>query len=142
MDLTYREKRIWINLIASTIPYAAYFFELHHGRITAMGLVGVVIAIVLLQIVLQSILALTSRSEAKDERDIAIERAGYRAGYGVLVAALFAWLVFLTTFAFRPGSEHAFHFSVFQVINYILFALLLGEIGKLLSQLVLYRREA
>ena len=142
MNLSYQEKRIWINLSTQGLVYGVYFFELWRGRVTVGALVNVIVAITVLQIALQSVLAMTARRERKDERDLAIERRAYRNGYNILVGALLACLALLALPAFDPTLRQEFQPSPFHVINVLLLALLVAEAGKLLSQLVLYRKAA
>src|SRR3978361_473641 len=92
MDLSYREKGIWISLTTQLIAYLIFFVELHLGAFTPVALLYAILAIIILQIILQSILAITTRAERKDERDLAIERVAYRNAYFVLDATLIACL--------------------------------------------------
>ena len=142
MNLSYQEKRIWINLSTQLLVYGVYFFELWRNRVTVGALVEVIVAIAVLQIVLQSVLAITARRERKDERDVAIERRAYRNAYNILVGALLLCVSLLAVHAFDPNIHHEFRPSPFHVINVLLFVLLVAEAGKLLSQLVLYRKTA
>jgi len=142
MDLTYREKRIWINLVTQLIVYAVYYYELWRGNVTIGSLIVVVVAIIVLQIILHIVLAMTDRPYPKDERDIAIERSAYRNAYFVLAGALFCAMTLLAVHALNPELRREFGPGPFHIINALLFMLLLAELGKLLSQLVLYRRTA
>lgn len=142
MNLSYQEKRIWINLVTQLVVYAVYFYELWRGNVTPMSLLGVIVAIIVLQVVLQIALTITSRKEPKDERDVAVERSAYRNAYHVLMGCLLACLVLLSVHAFTPALREGFRPSPFHMINLLLFVLLLAEAGKLLSQLVLYRKLA
>jgi hypothetical protein len=139
MDLTYREKRIWINLVTQLFVYAVYFVGLWHGKV---NLGSAVVAIVVLQIVLQIGLAVTDRPSPKDERDIAIERIAYRNAYFVLAWAIAGCMALLTVHVLDPGFRPDLAPGPFAIVNVLLFLLLLAELGKLLSQLVLYRRTA
>lgn len=142
MDLAYQEKRIWISLSTQFICYLLYFVELHRGAVTIGILFHVILAITVLQIILQSILALTARREPKDERDIAIERIAYRNAYLVLVVIIAICMGWLAVSAFHVHHTHPFGLGAFHVINGLLLLLLLAELAKLASQLVLYRRAA
>lgn len=142
MNLSYQEKRIWISLSTQVAVYAIYFYELWRGRVTVGALVNVIVAIAILQVALHTALAMVARRERKDERDMAIERKAYRNAYNTLVGALLGCLLLLSAFAFRPGLSQNFRLSAFSIINVVLFVLLLAEVGKLLSQLVLYRQTA
>ncbi len=142
MNLSYQEKRIWINLASQLVVYGIYFFELWRGRVTVGSLLNVIVAIIVLQVALQTLLAITARRELKDERDIAIERSAFRNAYNILVGTLLACLALLTIHAFDPTLRHEFRPSPFHIINLLLFVLLVAELGKLVSKLVLYRKIA
>lgn len=142
MDLTYREKRIWINLVTQLVCYLIYFVELHRGVVNIAILVHVILAIIILQMILQAILALTARPEPRDERDIAIERSAYRNAYWTLSATVAAAMVWLALAAFHLSHTHNPGLGIFHIINGLLVLLLLAEIAKLASQLALYRRAA
>ena len=141
MDLTTREKRIWISLSTQLLVYLVYFVELHRGVINLFIFLHVLLLMIILQIVLQTMLALTARREPKDERDIAIERIAYRNAYFVLVSTLITLLALATVTVHIRSMQH-WHVGAFSVMNHILFFLFLAEITKLASQLVLYRRAA
>jgi hypothetical protein len=141
MDLTYREKRIWISLSTQLLVYLVYFVELHRGVINLFLFLHVLLLMIVLQIVLQTMLALTARQEPKDERDLAIERVAYRNAYLVLVSTLITLLAAATVSVHIRSMQH-WHAGAFSVMNHVIFLLFLAEITKLASQLVLYRRAA
>jgi len=127
MDLTYREKRIWINLVTQLIVYAVYYYELWRGNVTIGSLIVVVVAIIVLQIILHIVLAMTDRPYPKDERDIAIERSAYRNAYFVLAGALFCAMTLLAVHALNPELRREFGPGPFHIINALLFMLLLAS---------------
>jgi hypothetical protein len=145
MDLSYREKRIWISLVTQLFVYAVYYYELWRGNVNLGSLVVVVVAIIVLQIILQIVLALANKTDKparKDERDIAIERSAYRNAYFILAGAVFCAMALLASHSLNVELRQEFAPGPFPIFNGLLFMLLLAEVGKLLSQLVLYRRTA
>ena len=65
--------------------YGPYFFL--HQQNSVNKVAGMIIAIIVLQIILQSVIAALTRNRVTDERDRLIELRGYRAGY-LVVASL------------------------------------------------------
>ena len=141
MDLTTREKRIWISLLTQLLVYFVYFAELHRGVINLFIFLHVLLLMIVLQVALQTMLALTARREPKDERDIAIERSAYRNAYIVLVSTLITLLAAATVSVHLRSMQH-WHIGAFNAMNTLIFVLFVAEITKLASQLVLYRRAA
>ena len=146
MDLSLREKRIWIKLLSQLVVYGIYYAQLLRNRLTPIDLLFAVIAVIVLQIVLQIVLAITARRDArlniKDERDLIIDRSAYRNAYMILVGLLIAAIALTAIRALEPNLRDTFHPGPLPIINVLIFLLMLAEFAKLLSQLVLYRRTA
>src|ERR1700734_4216202 len=84
-SLSYREKSLYASLAAELFVYGPYFFLHHENSVNKVA--GMIIAIIALQIILQSVIAVLTRNRVTDERDRLIELRGYRAGY-LMVASL------------------------------------------------------
>src|ERR1700712_528011 len=78
-SLSYREKTLYASLAAELLVYGPYFFLHQQNSVNAVA--GMIIAIIVLQILLQSLIAGLTRNRITDERDRLIELRGYRAGY-------------------------------------------------------------
>jgi hypothetical protein len=78
-SLSYREKSLYASLAAELFVYGPYFFL--HQQNSVNKVAGMIIAIIVLQIILQSVIAALTRNRVTDERDRLIELRGYRAGY-------------------------------------------------------------
>jgi hypothetical protein len=135
-SLTYQEKSLYATLAANLIVYVPYFFVASRHA-TLNQIVGTITALIVLQIVLQAIIAIFSRSRLTDERDRQIEARGYRAGYfalvtGVLVALALLWVHAML--GFINPNHAAIHF-----INVLFAVLVLAELIKTVTQLVSYR---
>src|SRR5579863_8625827 len=96
MDMSYQEKSIAGSLIAMLIVYGYYFStvlrEMSQSGFAGTGLgrlILAVIAIIVIQVVYQIVLALGAKPEPKDERDVLIEAKAYRNGYFALGAGAF-----------------------------------------------------
>lgn len=138
MALSYREKSLYASLLAELVVYGTYFVLHRQNSIDKVA--GMILAIIVLQIVLQAVIALASRNRVTDERDRLIELRGYRAGYltfaSLMVVGLAA-LWFHATFGHLPlnNGRFALHFlSVFFGM------LVIADIVKTATQIVTYRR--
>lgn len=135
MEMSFREKSAWACLVTTGVVYLPYFAFI--GQLIAQGrlllpliivaFVGAVIAQVVLMIVYQSVIALRTRQEPKDERDRAIELVATRNAHWVLVVAL--WLLV-------PGGTMLT--PIFPVLSSVLVIGQLGLLCFVLSELVNY----
>ena len=138
IGLSYREKSLYASLVAELVVYGPYFF-LHHQN-SLNKVVGMIVAIIVLQVVLQTIIALWTRNRVTDERDRLIELRGYRVGYltfaSLMVVGL-AMLWFHATFGHLRLDNRmvGLHFlSVFFGM------LVIADITKTATQIVSYRK--
>ncbi len=132
----YQERQSWILLGTETAFYGAYFWALHHGHLQFATALYLILAMVVAQIGLHTVLALTTQPEKKDERDIRIENRSYRVGYLALCICVVA-VIALVAHRLSGPVLHTFF-----MVNTLLFALAVAEIAKLIAQVVLYRRYA
>jgi hypothetical protein len=137
-SLSYREKSLYASLAAELVVYAPYFFLHQQNSINKVA--GMIIAIIVLQVILQSVIAVLTRNRVTDERDRLIELRGYRAGYLTLASLMVIGLGMLwfhaTVGHLRLDSRMAgLHFlSVFFGM------LVISDITKTATQIVTYRR--
>ena len=138
MSLSYREKSLYASLVAELLVYGPYFFL--HQQNSVNKVAGMIIAIILLQIILQSVIAAFTRNRVTDERDRLIELRGYRAGYLTLFSLMvlgLGMLSFHATIGRMPLDSRmiGLHFlSVFFGM------LVVADITKTATQIVAYRR--
>lgn len=137
-SLSYQEKSLYGSLIAELVVYGPYFVL--HNQNSINKIAGMISAVVVLQILLQSLIAIFTRNRIRDERDRLIELRGYRAGYNTL-----AWLMvvglgmlwFHTAIGRMPIDSGllGLHF-----LNVFFGMLVIADIVKTASQIVAYRR--
>jgi hypothetical protein len=136
--LSYREKSLYASLTAELLVYGPYFFL--HRQNSLNKVVGMIVAIIVLQIILQSVIAAFTRNRVTDERDRLIELRGYRAGYLTLVSLMVLGLGLLW-----------FHVAVGQLrldsrmvglhfLSVFFGMLVLADITKTATQIVAYRK--
>ena len=137
-SLSYREKSLYASLAVELLVYGQYFFL--HRQNSINKVVGMIIAIIVLQIILQGVIAALTRNRITDERDRLIELRGYRAGYltfaSLMVLGLgLLWLHMLAGDLPMQGQMMGLHFlSVFFGM------LVLADITKTATQIIAYRR--
>lgn len=133
----YQEKRVWILFTTETLLYGTYFWVLHHHYVDLGQTLYLILALIVLQVALQALLAMDHNPERRDERDRLIESRGFRVGYFVLLGGL---ACMIAAIAHRIGFSGAL--TAGAVINTLLFATGVAELSKLLTQISLYRRTA
>jgi hypothetical protein len=120
-SLSYREKTLCASLLAEILGYGPYFFLYQQNSVNKVA--GMIFGIIVLQVVLQLVIAAFTRNRTTDERDRLIELRGYRAGYLVeasLTVVGPAMLWFHTTMGplHLDNPKIGLHFlSVFFVIS-------------------------
>lgn len=141
MNLTFREKSLWLLLISLIIVFGVYFAAaLAQGStwITPAQIAAFIVAIVVLVVINimgHALLGIASRRELAadvqtDERDTLIRLKGTRAGYGVLVTGVF---LALCTGVFIQGNV--------AFVHVLLGFWILAQVAEYATQLVMYRRS-
>ena len=139
-SLSYREKSLYATLLVELAVYLPYFVL--HGHNSVNKVAGMIAAIIVLQIILQSVIAAVSRSRLTDERDRLIELRGYRAGYftfASLMALGLAALWFHSSVIHNLNVEH--HNMGLHFISVFFGMLVIADITKTIVQLIAYRRS-
>jgi hypothetical protein len=147
MDLSYQEKSILGSVLAMTVVYAYYFANAFRqigqpqfDSGTLGRLIFTVIAIVVIEIVYHVALAIRSKPQPKDERDVLIESKAYRTAYFTMftgMSLVVTWLIVAgLADAAVPGK---LSIAPFLMVNVILLVLVATELLKFLTQLFLYR---
>jgi EamA domain-containing membrane protein RarD len=136
--LSYREKSLYASLVAEVLVYGPYFFL--HRQHSIDKVAGMIITIIVLQIVLQSIIAASTRNRITDERDRLIELRGYRAGYLTLFSLMvlgLGMLWFHATIGRLPLDSRMIGLHFLSVYFGML---VVADITKTATQIVAYRR--
>jgi hypothetical protein len=137
-SLSYQEKSLYASLAAELIVYGPYF-ALHHQN-SLNKVVGMIVAIIVLQIILQSLIAAFTRNRMTDERDRLIELRGYRAGY-LAVTSLMVIGLGLLWFHVAFGSLRVDNrFMGLHFLSVFFGILVLSDITKTVTQIIAYRR--
>src|SRR5580700_915774 len=141
-SLSYQERSLWGSLVAELVVYLPYFFwHFHvHEQNSVNKVAGMIFAIIVLQIILQSIIAAATRHRITDERDKLIQLRGYRAGYLTWVSLMVVGLGML--WFHSMAGEFPIHagFVALHFLNVFFGMLVISDIVKTVTQIVAYRR--
>ncbi len=147
MVVSFQEKSVWGSLLA--IVVSSWLFYPHALPHIANGgtfldilprLIFVVVVIIVIEIVYHSIIAARSGAESSDERDkefnLKAERlSGYVLAIGIVLIT--AHIIIRSTVAGAPSAPSSLLVSV-----YLMLALTVSELSKLVTQIWYYRVEA
>ena len=137
-DLSYREKSLYVSLAAELLVYGPYFFL--HRQNSVNKVAGMIIAIIVLQIVLQSCIAAFTRNRITDERDRLVELRGYRAGYLTIASLMVLGLGMLWFHATVGHLRLDSRMVGLHFLSVFFGMLVIADITKTATQILAYRR--
>jgi len=137
-SLSYREKSLYASLVAELIVYGPYFFL--HQQNSVNKVAGMIVGIIVLQIILQSAIAIFTRSRVTDERDRLIELRGYRSGYLTLASLMVLGLGMLWFHATVGHLQLDSGMIGLHFLSVFFGMLIIADITKTATQIVAYRR--
>jgi hypothetical protein len=139
ISLSYREKSLYASLAAELIVYGPYFFL--HQQNSVNKVAGMIIMIIVLQTVLQLVIAAVTRNRITDERDRLIELRGYRAGYLTLASLMVVGLGLLWFHATVGHLQLESRMVGLHFLSVFFGMLVIADITKTAAQIVAYRRS-
>jgi len=139
-SLSYQERSLWGSLVAELVVYLPYFVLNLHRANSINKVAGTIFSIIVLQIILQSIIAAVTRHRMKDERDRLIQLRGYRAGYLTLASLMVLGLGMLWFHSSRGDFPIHAGFVGLHFLNVFFGMLVISDIVKTVTQIVAYRR--
>ena len=139
-DLSYQERTLWGSLVAELVVYLPYFFVNLHQANSVNKVAGTIFAIIVLQIIVQSIIAAVTRHRMTDERDKLIQLRGYRAGYLTWVSLMVVGLGMLWFHSLAGNFPVHAGFVGLHFLNVFFGMLVISDIVKTVTQIVAYRR--
>lgn len=137
-NLSYREKTLYASLAAELVVYGPYFFL--HQQNSVNKVAGMIVGIIVLQIILQSLIAALTRNRVTDERDRLIELRGYRAGYLALASLMVVGLGLLWFHATVGHLQLDNRMVGLHFLSVFFGMLVISDITKTAAQLVAYRK--
>jgi hypothetical protein len=139
-SLSYQERSLYGSLAAELVVYLPYFFLNLHRANSVNKVAGTIFAIIVLQIILQSIIAALTRHRITDERDKLIQLRGYRAGYLTWVTLMVVGLGMLWFHSMAGDFPIHQGFVGLHFLNVFFGMLVISDIVKTVTQIVAYRR--
>jgi hypothetical protein len=136
--LSYREKSLYASLATELCVYGPYFFLHQHNSVNKVA--GMIIAIIVLQAILQSAIAAFTRNRITDERDRLIELRGYRAGYLTIASLMVVGLGMLWFHATVGNLSLDNRMVGLHFLSVFFGMLVVADITKTATQIVAYRR--
>lgn len=138
--MSFKEKSILSSLILTVVVFGYYFVQAFNTIDSSLleitnrvgFFIGAVVFMVLLEIVLHIVLAITNKNESNkpnDERDSLIELKATRISYYILVVGIFT-----------VGISILFSFDTLLLANIMLLFFVIAEIVGFSMQLYYYRR--
>ena len=137
-NLSYQEKSLYGSLVAELIVYGPYF--LLHRQNSINKVAGMIIAIIVLQVLLQSLIAAFTRNRVTDERDRIIELRGNRAGYLTIASLMVVGLGMLWFHATVGGLRMDSRMMGLHFLSVFFGILVIADIVKTSAQIIAYRR--
>ena len=137
-SLSYREKSLYASLATELLVYGPYFFL--HQQNSVNKVAGMIVGIIVLQIILQSVIAAFTRSRITDERDRLIELRGYRAGYLTLASLMVIGLGMLWFHSAVGHLQLENRWVGLHFLSVFFGMLVIADITKTATQLVSYRK--
>jgi dipeptide/tripeptide permease len=138
INLSYREKSLYASLATELVVYGPYFFL--HQENSVNKVAGMIIAIIVVQIILQSVIAALTRNRITDERDRLIELRGYRAGYVTLASLMVVGLGLLWLHAVAADLHVESRMMGLHFLSVFFGMLVISDITKTATQILSYRR--
>ncbi len=141
-SLSYQERSLYGSLAVELVVYLPYFFwHFHvHQQNSVSWIAGMIFSIIVLQIILQSIIAAVTRHRMTDERDKLIQLRGYRAGYLTLASLMVVGLGMLWFHSMAGDFPIHQGFVGLHFLNVFFGMLVISDIVKTVTQIVAYRR--
>ena len=150
MDYSFKQKSVTASLVVTVLIFGWYFYHVFSNltltlneQLNASDLIMVIILITVLQVIIQSFIAIRNRNEREDERDKLIEIVSRRNGYWTLCIGVWFILVHLVI----EGSGTWFNFYhnlIFTSPTYLAHLLLLffvlAEVISFITQLYYYHK--
>lgn len=153
MDMSFREKSIWISLISTLLIFGGYFLNIlslggvsaEVAQSAALGLfLRALVLIIIVEIVFQGMLAISNRKEAElgaDERDKLFEYKANSLGYVILVIGVFVTLGRVVFLELNPeffAQSNTFNIPLLTA-HILLFSFIFSEVVRFSAQLYYYR---
>lgn len=138
-SMTYQERSLYGILLADVAVYVPYLrMDSHSNSLSRIA--GTIVLLIVVQVVLQIVIAAVTRNRVQDERDQLISLKGYRAGYqafvSMVVIGLGALWMHQALGQINP-AKMAIHF-----LSVMFGLLVVADVVRVVTQIIAYRRSA
>ena len=154
--MSFKEKSIWVSLISTVCIFGYYFINvlslgsmpLEQANIAAVQLLfQAVITTVVVEIILQTVIAICNPSDAQqpsDERDKLYKMRANSVGYSVLILGVILTLGHILLSSFFPEFKGQNAVATFPLLsaNILFFSFIISEVARYSSQVFFYRKGA
>ncbi len=142
--MPFREKTAWISLVTMLAVFGWFYGSVAAGRMEGVAilhfLILSVLAVIVLQVVANLVLAGLAREDArspKDERERLIELKAIRIAFYVTITAILA-----TIFILIHTPLYGRHVAAPEMALWVTGGVILGDVIKSAAQIVYFRRDA
>jgi hypothetical protein len=153
MDMSFKEKSIWASLVTTLLIFSYYFIRIFIvldepealAKSASLGLLlKMTLTIIVVEVVLQSLLAAGNRKTANlktDERDSLFTYKANSLGYVVLIIGVMFTIGQMLVLEVNPQlTNHNGMLSIPLLTTHILlFSFILSEVVRFTAQLYFYR---
>ncbi|MFT4993337.1 MAG: hypothetical protein ACI965_000356 [Paraglaciecola sp.] len=153
MDMSFKEKSIWVSLVTTLLIFSYYFIRIFIvldepealAKSASLGLLlKMTLTIIVVEVVLQSLLAAGNRKTANlktDERDSLFTYKANSLGYVVLIIGVMFTIGQMLVLEVNPQlTNHNGMLSIPLLTTHILlFSFILSEVVRFTAQLYFYR---
>lgn len=138
--MSFREKSAWITLVTVLVCFGAYFGAILTGLVSGRSfetlhlLLACTVALVVLQVALHAVAAITTPTDGRaprDEREVLIQWRSHTLGYYVLVVLVLGLFV----------PVHMGHTAI-DLANFALLDVVVATFAVAGAQIVMFRRGA
>jgi len=149
LPMSFREKSAWASLLAMLVAFVPYFVQI--GRSLAQGplqtatvlgaLVGAIMLQIALAVIMHVVIALRTKEERKDERDLVIAAKSYKHAYVAAAFSIMLLIGWLLWDAFVGDARASARLLTPLAVSQLLFAcFVLAEATRYATQAICYRR--
>jgi hypothetical protein len=140
--MPFREKTAWISLVTMLAVFGAFYGSVAAGRVAGFATVHLlilsVLAVIVLQVVANVVVASLAREDArspKDERERLIELKATRIAFYVMIVAVFT-AIFVLIHTPLMGR----HVNAPEMALWVTGGVILADVVKSAAQIVYFRR--
>jgi hypothetical protein len=136
-SIPFRERLLYGSLFADLLVYVPYL--LYDARSNSLSrIAGTMLLLMIVQIILQTVIAIATRNRLEDERDTLISLRGYRTGYITFASCVFLGLGMLwmhQALGLVNPAKMAIHF-----LSVMFGMLVIADVVRVVTQIIAYRR--